>query len=209
MAKEWFCGRCQISFPRICSSKRNRDQSCAAKVIAIVSWARISLSCCAAETVPTSLSVKKRIVIPSYILSVLLVFARRSAAVFVYDQPVAEAIFAHQMTSDQSKLCGYGLVLELLYFRAVKRLAFDAALEGGGIETDCTSDAAYVYIRMRRCGASYLFILELNFHSGSSITQVRLTSMSDCCQTGALGVLFLTFHGMCGVLGKYPETMEV
>ncbi|KAF2562291.1 hypothetical protein F2Q70_00017656 [Brassica cretica] len=38
--------------------------------------------------------------------------------------------------------------------------AFDAALDGGGTETDCTSDAAY---------ASCLFMLELNFHSGSSI----------------------------------------
>ncbi|KAF2599557.1 hypothetical protein F2Q68_00008310 [Brassica cretica] len=93
---------------RICSSKRNRDRSCAAKVIAVASWARISLSCCAAETVPTSLSVKKRIVIPSYILRVILVFARGSAAVFVYNQPGAEAIFAYQMMSDRSKLGGYG-----------------------------------------------------------------------------------------------------
>ncbi|KAG2293754.1 hypothetical protein Bca52824_040423 [Brassica carinata] len=98
MAKEWFFER----------SKRNRDQSCAAKVIAVASWARISLSCCAAETVPTSFSVKKRIVIPSYILRIMLIFARGSAAVFVYDQPRAEAIMADQMMSDQSKLGGYG-----------------------------------------------------------------------------------------------------
>ncbi|KAL0759025.1 hypothetical protein Bca101_075175 [Brassica carinata] len=98
MAKEWFYE----------SSKRNRDRSCAAKVIAVASWARISLSCCAAETVPTSLSVKKRIVIPSYILRVILVFARGSAAVFVYNQPGAEAIFAYQMMFDRSKLGGYG-----------------------------------------------------------------------------------------------------
>ncbi|KAF3608949.1 hypothetical protein DY000_02047953 [Brassica cretica] len=38
--------------------------------------------------------------------------------------------------------------------------AFDAALEGGGTKTDCSSQAAY---------ASYLSMLELNFHSGSSI----------------------------------------
>ncbi|KAG2280847.1 hypothetical protein Bca52824_052067 [Brassica carinata] len=98
MAKEWFCE----------SSKRNRDRSCAAKVIVVASWARIRLSCCAAETVPTSLSVKKRIDIPSYILRVILVFARGFAAVFVYDQPGAEVIFAYQMMSDQSKLGGYG-----------------------------------------------------------------------------------------------------
>ncbi|KAL0789688.1 hypothetical protein Bca101_005934 [Brassica carinata] len=98
MAKEWFCD----------SSKRNRDRSYAAKVIAFASWARISLSCCAAETVPTSLSVKKRIVIPSYILIVLLIFARGSAAVFGYDQPGAESIMADQMMFDQSKLGGYG-----------------------------------------------------------------------------------------------------
>ncbi|WZZ59943.1 hypothetical protein YC2023_060050 [Brassica napus] len=97
----------KISFPGICSSKRNRDRSCATKVIAVASWARISLSCCAAETVPTNLSVKKRIVIPNYILSVILVFARGSAAVFVYDQPGAEAIFAYQMMSDRSKIGGY------------------------------------------------------------------------------------------------------
>ncbi|KAG2293055.1 hypothetical protein Bca52824_039724 [Brassica carinata] len=98
MAKEWFCD----------SSKRNRDRSCAAKVIAVASWARISLNCCAADRVPTSLSVKKRIIIPSYILRVMPVFARGSAAVFVYDQPGAEAIMADQMMSDQSKLGGYG-----------------------------------------------------------------------------------------------------
>ncbi|KAG2293753.1 hypothetical protein Bca52824_040422 [Brassica carinata] len=98
MAKEWFFE----------SSKRNRDRSCAAKVIDVASWTRISLSCCAAETVPTSLSVKKRIVIPSYILRVMLVFARGSASVFVYDQPGAEAIMADQMMSDLSKLGGYG-----------------------------------------------------------------------------------------------------
>ncbi|KAF3544375.1 hypothetical protein DY000_02005445 [Brassica cretica] len=38
----------------------------------------------------------------------MLVFARGSAAVFVYDQPGAEAILADQMMSNQSKIEGYG-----------------------------------------------------------------------------------------------------
>ncbi|KAF3587601.1 hypothetical protein F2Q69_00032264 [Brassica cretica] len=37
-------------------NKRNRDRSCTAKVIGVASWSRTSLSCCDAETVPTSLS---------------------------------------------------------------------------------------------------------------------------------------------------------
>uniref|UniRef100_A0A0D3ACV0 Uncharacterized protein n=1 Tax=Brassica oleracea var. oleracea TaxID=109376 RepID=A0A0D3ACV0_BRAOL len=45
-----------------------------------------------------------RIDIPSYILRVILVFARGSAAVFVYDQPGAEASFAYQMISDRNYL---------------------------------------------------------------------------------------------------------
>ncbi|WZZ43708.1 hypothetical protein YC2023_039967 [Brassica napus] len=48
-----------------------------------------------------------RIVIASYIVRVMLAFARGSAAVFVYDQPGAEVIMADQMMSDQSKLGGY------------------------------------------------------------------------------------------------------
>ncbi|KAF2582989.1 hypothetical protein F2Q68_00004651 [Brassica cretica] len=75
-----------------------------------------------------------------------------------------------------------GLATQIVWGVGAETFAFDAALEGGGTETDCTSDAAY---------ASCLFMLELNFHSGSSITQMRLTSRSDCYRAGALGVLFL------------------
>ncbi|KAG5375374.1 hypothetical protein IGI04_039970 [Brassica rapa subsp. trilocularis] len=56
-----------------------------------------------------------------------------------------------------------GLATQIVWGVDVETFAFDAALEGGGTETDCTSDAAY---------ASCLFMLELNFHSGSSITQM-------------------------------------
>ncbi|KAG5397485.1 hypothetical protein IGI04_019299, partial [Brassica rapa subsp. trilocularis] len=75
-----------------------------------------------------------------------------------------------------------GLATQLVWGVGAETFAFDAALEGGGTETYCTSDAAY---------ASCLFMLELNFHSGSSITQMRLTSRSDCYWAGALGVLSL------------------
>ncbi|KAF2591317.1 hypothetical protein F2Q70_00039308 [Brassica cretica] len=67
-----------------------------------------------------------------------------------------------------------GLATQIVWGVGAETFAFDAALEGGGSETDCTSDVAY---------ASCLFMLELNFHSGSSITQVKLTSMSDCYRT--------------------------
>ncbi|WZZ86868.1 hypothetical protein YC2023_115447 [Brassica napus] len=64
-----------------------------------------------------------------------------------------------------------GLATQIVWSVGAETFAFDAALECGGTETDCTSDAAYVYIypyeEMR--GASCLFMLELNFHSGSSI----------------------------------------
>ncbi|KAF3559607.1 hypothetical protein F2Q69_00014649 [Brassica cretica] len=53
-----------------------------------------------------------------------------------------------------------GLATQIVWGVGAKTLAFDAALEGGGTETDFTSDAAY---------ASCLFMLDLNFHSGSSI----------------------------------------
>ncbi|KAF3527698.1 hypothetical protein DY000_02042404 [Brassica cretica] len=53
-----------------------------------------------------------------------------------------------------------GLATQIVWGVGAETFAFDAALEGGGTETDCTSDAAY---------ASCLFMLELNFHSGSSI----------------------------------------
>ncbi|KAF3515006.1 hypothetical protein F2Q69_00006148 [Brassica cretica] len=53
-----------------------------------------------------------------------------------------------------------GQATQILWGVGAETFAFDATLEGGGTETDCTSDAAY---------ASCLFMLELNFHSGSSI----------------------------------------
>ncbi|KAF3509261.1 hypothetical protein F2Q69_00007696 [Brassica cretica] len=53
-----------------------------------------------------------------------------------------------------------GLATQIVWGVGAETFAFDAALEGGGTETDYTSDATY---------ASWLFMLELNFHSGSSI----------------------------------------
>ncbi|KAF3528889.1 hypothetical protein DY000_02038675 [Brassica cretica] len=53
-----------------------------------------------------------------------------------------------------------GLATQIVWGVGAETFAFDAALEGRGTKTDCTSDAAY---------ASCLFMLELNFHSGSSI----------------------------------------
>ncbi|KAF3587380.1 hypothetical protein F2Q69_00027313 [Brassica cretica] len=58
-----------------------------------------------------------------------------------------------------------GLATNIVWGVGAKTFAFDAALEGGGTETDCTSDAAY---------ASCLFMLELNSHSGSSIYSSEL-----------------------------------
>ncbi|KAF3543176.1 hypothetical protein DY000_02006867 [Brassica cretica] len=96
-----------------------------------------------------------------------------------------------------------GLATQIVWGVGAETFAFDATLEGGGTETDCTSDAAY---------ASCLFMLELNIHSGSFIyssqwfaciashtsrsnshvtdpsysipVQMRLTSRSDCYRTG-------------------------
>ncbi|KAF3577410.1 hypothetical protein DY000_02034380 [Brassica cretica] len=53
-----------------------------------------------------------------------------------------------------------GLATQIVWGVGAETFAFDTALEDGGTETDCTSNAAY---------ASCLFMLELNFHSGSSI----------------------------------------
>ncbi|KAF3541511.1 hypothetical protein F2Q69_00023111 [Brassica cretica] len=53
-----------------------------------------------------------------------------------------------------------GLATQIVWGVGAEMFAFDAALEGGGTEIYCTRDAAY---------ASYLFMLELNFHSESSI----------------------------------------
>ncbi|KAF2606920.1 hypothetical protein F2Q68_00042953 [Brassica cretica] len=75
--------------------------------------------------------------------------------------------FRDVWTSDAALVGGgsetSGLATQIVWGVGAETFAFDAALEGGGTETDCTSDAAY---------ASCLFMLELNFHSGSSITQV-------------------------------------
>ncbi|KAF2558505.1 hypothetical protein F2Q68_00014400 [Brassica cretica] len=68
-----------------------------------------------------------------------------------------------------------GLATQIVWGVGAETFAFDAALEGGGIETYCTSDAAY---------ESCLFMLELNFYSGSSITQMRLARRSDCYRAG-------------------------
>ncbi|KAF3541321.1 hypothetical protein F2Q69_00022767 [Brassica cretica] len=67
-------------------------------------------------------------------------------------------------TSDATLVGGgsetYGLATQIVWGVGAETFAFDAALVGGGTKTDCTSDAAY---------ASCMFMLELNFHSGSSI----------------------------------------
>ena len=39
-----------------------------------------------------------------------------------------------------------GLATQIVWGVGAETFAFDAALEGGGTETDCTSDAAYIYI---------------------------------------------------------------
>ncbi|KAF3572624.1 hypothetical protein F2Q69_00063612 [Brassica cretica] len=39
----------------------------------------------------------------------------------------------------------FGLAMQIVWGVDAETFAFDAALEGGGIETECTSDAAYVY----------------------------------------------------------------
>ncbi|KAG2298650.1 hypothetical protein Bca52824_035122 [Brassica carinata] len=92
----------------ILHSKRNHDRSCTAKVMDVACWPRINLSCCDAETVPNSLSVKKRIVIPSYFLRIMLVPVRGIGAVCVSDQPGDKAILSNQMVSDRRKLGGCG-----------------------------------------------------------------------------------------------------
>ena len=50
---------------------------------------------------------KKRIVIQSYFLRIMLVSVRGIGAVCVSDQPGDEAILVNQMVSDRSKLGGY------------------------------------------------------------------------------------------------------
>ncbi|KAF3485430.1 hypothetical protein F2Q69_00055337 [Brassica cretica] len=53
-----------------------------------------------------------------------------------------------------------GLATQIVWGVGAETFAVDAALEDGGTKIDCTSDAAY---------PSCLFMLELKFHSGSSI----------------------------------------
>ncbi|KAL0884321.1 hypothetical protein Bca101_008302 [Brassica carinata] len=72
----------------------------------VASWPRINLSCCDAETVPTSLRVKaKRSTKPE---ALPMKICQGIAAVFVRDQPEGEAILVDQMVSDRSKSGGYG-----------------------------------------------------------------------------------------------------
>ncbi|KAF2548436.1 hypothetical protein F2Q70_00020228 [Brassica cretica] len=70
-------------------------------------------------------------------------------------------------TSDAALVGGgsetFGVATQIVWGVGAETFAFDAALEGGGTETDCTSDTAYVYIY------PYEEMRELNFHSGSSI----------------------------------------
>ncbi|WZZ78307.1 hypothetical protein YC2023_098879 [Brassica napus] len=53
-----------------------------------------------------------------------------------------------------------GLATQIVWGLGAETIAFDAALEGGGTETDCTTDAAYVYIypyeEMRGVWTSYM-----------------------------------------------------
>uniref|UniRef100_A0A0D3CBB9 Uncharacterized protein n=1 Tax=Brassica oleracea var. oleracea TaxID=109376 RepID=A0A0D3CBB9_BRAOL len=60
----------------------------------------------------------------------------------------------------------------------------------------CGAETFVPWTLLERAGASCVFMLELNFRSGSSITQMRLTSRSDCYRAGALGVLFLSFSDL-------------
>ena len=70
-----------------------------------------------------------------------------------------------------------GLATQLCLVRGAETFAFDAALEGGGTETDCTSDAAYVlypYEEMRDIWISYVL-------------------SSHClCLCDALGIVFVS-----------------
>ncbi|CAN7022334.1 unnamed protein product, partial [Brassica rapa subsp. trilocularis] len=95
-----------ISFQGICSSKRNRDRSCTAKVIDVASWPRINLRCCGAETVPTSPSVKTKRSTKTEAFSMEI--CQGIAAVFVCDQPGGEAILVDQLVADRSRPGGYG-----------------------------------------------------------------------------------------------------
>ncbi|KAF2619150.1 hypothetical protein F2Q68_00038226 [Brassica cretica] len=91
--------------------------------------------------------------------------ARKSVLVELYERCVLRK---DVWTSDAALVGGgsetSGLSTQIAWGVGAETFAFDAALEGGGTETDCTSDTTY---------ASCLFMLELNFHSGSSITQVN------------------------------------
>nr|VDD09624.1 unnamed protein product [Brassica oleracea] len=57
----------------------------------------------------------------------------------------------------------------------------------------CGAETFVSWMLLERAEASGVFMLELNFHSVSSIYSSQLTSMSDCYRTGALGVLFPFF----------------
>ncbi|KAF2600311.1 hypothetical protein F2Q68_00008847 [Brassica cretica] len=92
----------------------------------------------------------------------------------VYDQPGDETTLVKQMVSDRSKLAlpeyhidliseGSGVAL-LEPSRSIRR--FLRFLQNHGKKTFVP------WMLLERAGASCLFMLELNFHSGSSITQV-------------------------------------
>ena len=80
---------------------------------------------------------------------VYIVIARRSRDVWTRD---AALVGGGSETS--------GLATQIVWGVGAETFVFDAALEGRGTETDCTSDAAYVYIYIciRRCGVYGLAI---------------------------------------------------
>ncbi|KAF3558536.1 hypothetical protein F2Q69_00010393 [Brassica cretica] len=139
----------------------------------------------------------------------------KSTYVCVYDQPGDEATLVKQMVSDQSKLAlleyhidliseSSGVVMlepsmSIRCFLRFLQNPWKRGSETSGLAMllvrACGAETFVPWTLLERAGASCLFMLELNFHSRSSITQVRLTSRSDCYRTERGSVPALTRDG--------------
>ncbi|KAF3550936.1 hypothetical protein DY000_02007721 [Brassica cretica] len=125
----------------------------------------------------------KRIVILSYFLRVMLVFVRGVGAVCVYDQPGDEVTLVKQMVSDRtlpeyhidlvSESSGVALLEPSSSIRRFPRFLQNSWQKTSGLAMllvrACGAETFVPWTLLERAGASCVFMLELNFHSGSSI----------------------------------------
>ncbi|KAF2571286.1 hypothetical protein F2Q70_00004246 [Brassica cretica] len=119
----------------------------------------------------------------------MLVFVRGVGAVCVYDQPGNEATLVKKMVSDRtlpeyhidliSEGSGVALLEPSKFIRRFLRFLQNPWQRGSEtfelamlLVRVCGAETFVPWTLLERAGASCLFMLELNYHSGSSLTQV-------------------------------------